>query len=104
LKHNGFAVDVFNDPLVAFSNYRHAVMSCYYYAVDIRMQGMNGFKLYKNIKNIDHKVKVCFITSYEEYEHDFKDLYPKSDIDCFIRKPVEMHNLVKIVKSRIDCN
>jgi hypothetical protein len=24
---------------------------------------------------------------------DFKDLYP--DIDCFIRKPVEIHNLVK---------
>ena len=43
--------------------------------------------------SIDHKVKVCFITASEDY--DFKDLYPKSDIVCFIRKPVEMHNLVK---------
>lgn len=45
--------------------------------------------------SIDHKVKVCFIIASEEYEHDFKDLYPKSDIVCFIRKPVETHNLVK---------
>jgi DNA-binding response OmpR family regulator len=87
LEYNGFAVDAFNDPLVAFSKYKPDVYDLL--LLDIRMPGMKGFELYKNIKNIDHKAKVCFITAFEEYEHDFKDLYPKLDIDCFIGKPIE---------------
>jgi two-component system response regulator ChvI len=103
LENNGFVVDVFNDPLSALSNYKAGLYDLL--LLDIRMPDMNGFELYQKIKDIDDKAKVCFITAYDESLNDFKKLFPcLEDVDCFLKKPIEMHNLVKIVKSKIDYN
>jgi DNA-binding response OmpR family regulator len=103
LENNGFVVDVFNDPLSALSNYKSGLYDLL--LLDIRMPDMNGFELYQKIKDIDDKAKVCFITAYEESLNDYKKLFPNLEqVDCFIRKPIEMHNLVKLVKSKIDYN
>ena len=51
LKYAGFSVDVFNDPLLA---------------------------LYDEMKKIDGKLRVCFITAtYQNYEFEIKDLVRK---------------------------
>ena len=103
LEDNGFVVDVFNDPLPALSNYKAGLYDLL--LLDIRMPNMSGFELYQKIKNIDTKAKACFITAYEESLSDFKKLFPTSEqVDCFLKKPIEMYNLVKIVKSKIDYN
>jgi CheY-like chemotaxis protein len=101
LKDNGFIVDVFNDPLSALSNYKAGLYDLL--LLDIKMPKMNGFELYQKIKDKDDKAKVCFITAYEESLNDFKKLFPNlEEVDCFFRKPIEIHNLVKIVKSKVD--
>jgi CheY-like chemotaxis protein len=103
LQDNGFVVDVFNNPLYALSNYKAGFYDLL--LLDIKMPHMDGFKLYQNIKNKDNEAKVCFITAHEEFLNDFRRLFPHlQEVDCFIRKPVEMDNLVKIVKSKIDYN
>jgi len=103
LQDNGFIVDVFNDHLSALSNYKAGLYDLL--LLDIRMPTMNGFELYQKIKDIDDKAQVCFITAYEESINDFRRLFPNlEEVDCFITKPIEMHNLVKIVKSKVDCN
>jgi CheY-like chemotaxis protein len=103
LQDNGFVVDVFNDPLSALSNYKAGLYDLL--LLDIRMPTMNGFELYQKIRDIDDRAEVCFITAYEEFLHDFKRLFPAlEELDCFVTKPIEMHNLVKIVKSKVDCN
>ena len=103
LERSGFIIDVFTDPTAALSNYKTGLYDLL--LLDIRMPGMNGFELYQKIKNIDDESKVCFITAYEESLNDFKKLFPSLEgVDCFIRKPIEMHNLVKVVKSKLDCN
>ena len=103
LQDNGFAVDVFNDPLSALSNYK--VGNYDLLLLDIRMPTMNGFELYQKINQIDEKAQACFITAYEESLNDFKKLYPNlEEVDRFVTKPVEMQNLVKIVKSKVNCN
>jgi hypothetical protein len=33
---------------------------------------MTGFKLYRKIKGIDSKAKVCFITAFETYYEEFR--------------------------------
>ncbi|MFL6329009.1 MAG: response regulator [Nitrososphaeraceae archaeon] len=100
LERSGFVVDVFNDPLSALSNYKAGLYDLL--LLDIRMPSMSGLELYQKIKNIDDKAKVCFITAYEESQNDLKKLFPNlEEVDCFVRKPIEMHNLVKIVKSRV---
>lgn len=103
LESNGFIVDVFNDPFSALSNYKPGLYNLS--LLDIRMSDMNGFELYQKIKDIDDKVNVCFITAYDESLNDFKKLFPSlEDVNCFLKKPIEMRNLVKIVKSKIDYN
>jgi CheY-like chemotaxis protein len=103
LESNGFAVNVFSDPLSALSNYKAGIYDLL--LLDIRMPAMNGFELYQKINQIDDKAEVCFITAYEESINDFKRLFPNlEEVDCFVRKPIEIRNLVNIVKSKVGYN
>lgn len=103
LQDNGFVVDVFNDPLYALSAYKAGLYDLL--LLDIRMPTMNGFELYQKIKDIDDKVQVCFITAYEDSLNDFRRLFPHlEEFDCFVTKPVELRNLVRIVQSKVDYN
>ena len=75
LQMNGFDVDTYNDPLLALSNFKP---DSYGLALlDIRMPKMNGFELYKRIKDIDKNVEVCFITAFEDYCEEFKGAFPE---------------------------
>ena len=103
LQDSGFIVDVFNDALSALSNYKAGLY--HLLILDVKMPGMNGFDLYQKIKDVDNKAQVCFITAYEESLNDFKKLFSNlEEVDRFVTKPVEMQNLVKIVKSKVNCD
>lgn len=103
LERSGFLVDIFTDPAAALSNYKTGLYDLL--LLDIRMPGMNGFELYQKIKDMDNKVKVCFITAYEEALNGFKKSFPRlKEVDCFVRKPIEMDKLVKLVKSQLNIN
>ena len=101
LERVGLAVDVFNDPLLALSSYRAGIYDLL--LLDIRMPGMNGLELCQKIKNVDDKVKACFVTAYdEEYQKDLGILFPKlKEVDCFIRKPIDLQKLNRIVRSKL---
>jgi hypothetical protein len=60
---------------------------------------MNGFELYEQLKNIDDKVKVCFITAYEIYYRALRDLFPTIQVDCFIAKPIGKSELLSRIKA-----
>jgi len=71
---------------------------------ELYMPKMNGFKLYQEIlsHHSDNHVKVCFITTFEEYNNQFNELFPKlKEADCFIRKPIALKALTEKVKSRL---
>ena len=103
LEREGFVVNAFDDPSVVLSNYEAGAYELL--ILDIKMPQMSGFELYQKIKHIDNKVKVCFITAFEEYHSEFRKLFPKSrEPDCVIIKPIELRNLTKIVKSQLDHN
>ena len=65
LEQGGYDVQVFNDPLVALSNFKPDIYDLL--ILDIKMPNMTGFELYRKLKEIDSKVKVCFITAFETY-------------------------------------
>jgi CheY-like chemotaxis protein len=99
-------VDVYNNPLLALSDYKAGMYDLLLF--DIRMPKMNGFELYRKIKDIEEeekkvkngKPRVCFITAYEEFRSEFKETFPTvEEVDCFLKKPIPMPDLVKKVKS-----
>ena len=96
LEDNGFQVDPFEDPLYALRNYKSGLYDLL--ILDIKMPEMDGFELYDEIKKIDNKVKVCFLTASEMYySKSRKEKYSLIDKDLFIQKPIENEDLVKVI-------
>ena len=100
LESNGFFVDIYNDPVIALSNFKSGFYDLL--LLDVRMPKMNGFELYQEIEKIDKKAKVCFITAFEVYYQALKEIFPTLDVGCFIRKPIEIEDLVKKINSEIN--
>lgn len=100
LENDGFKVDVFNDPVEALSNFEASKYDLL--LLDIRMPKMNGFELYKEMDKIDNDVKVCFITAFEVYYEALREVFPSLEVECFIRKPIELGSLVKRIKNELN--
>jgi CheY-like chemotaxis protein len=108
LERANFQVDVYNDPLLALSDYKAGMYDLLLF--DIRMPGMNGFELYRKIKDIEEeekkvksgKPRVCFITAHDESGNQFKEFFPNlEEVNCFLRKPIPLIELVKAIKSQL---
>ena len=99
LEHDGFMVDTFNDPLLALSNYK--VGSYDLLLFDMKMPGLNGLELFQRIRLLDHKVKVCFVTAFEDSQDEIKRLFPDLEKECLIKKPISLHVLNQKLKSHL---
>ena len=100
LEGEGFKVDSFNDPHIALSNFNAGTYDIA--LIDIKMPQMNGFDLYKKLKNIDNKVKYCFLTAYGASYETLNKNYLALNVDWFIRKPINTEQLVKEIKSKLN--
>jgi CheY-like chemotaxis protein len=96
LEDNGFEVNSFEDPVLALSNFKPDFYDLV--VLDIRMPGMNGFKLYLEMRKIDNKVKVCFLTASEMYNEDYRKEEAADiaalDKALFILKPISNGDLI----------
>jgi DNA-binding response OmpR family regulator len=95
-----FYVDAFNDPLEALSSFRRGVYDVA--LIDVKMPKMNGFELYREIRKVDDKARVCFLTAFEMYGEEFKRVFPSMDIKHFIQKPISMSDLVSQIRKLTD--
>ena len=99
LEQEGFFVDVERDPRKALANYKSDQYDLL--LLDIRMPSMSGFQLYREIRKLDRNVRVCFITAFEIYFDEFKRVFPKLHVSCFIRKPITMKELASAVREEL---
>jgi DNA-binding response OmpR family regulator len=98
LEQEGFYVDIFSDPLEVIQSFK--AFNYDLVLLDIKMPHMNGFELYRLLKDFDRSIKVCFITDFEPY---YKSLIEQFNLDvtCFIRKPIDREDLIKHVISQL---
>jgi two-component system, OmpR family, response regulator ChvI len=102
LEEHGFVVDVFNDPIIALSNFKTGIYNLV--LLDIKMPEMNGFELYREIQKIDDNLKVCFITAFVVYYESLQEIFPMARISCFIKKPIEIDELVERIFKELNRN
>ena len=99
LEDNGFIVDTFNDPLLAISSFKHGLYALA--LIDIKMPKMNGFDLYRQIRKLDDKVNICFMTAFDIKEEDIKAIL-KEEKSTVFRKPIKLEDLVAGVKAELE--
>jgi two-component system, OmpR family, response regulator ChvI len=100
LEENGFFVDVFNDPIQALLNFKIGAYDLV--LLDVKMPKMNGFELYTEIQKLENNVKVCFITAFVVYYESLRQIFSTENISCFIKKPIEIDELVQRIRAEID--
>jgi DNA-binding response OmpR family regulator len=97
LQDAGFEVDAYNDPELALSSFKPDYYDLL--VLDIRMPKMNGYELYENIRKMDNKVKVCFLTASERYKEEHRPSFLSSS--SFLVKPITIDDLVKKVNEMV---
>ena len=93
-----FEVDAFNDPELALSAFKPGNYD--FLLIDIRMPKMNGYDLYDKIRDIDSKVKSCFITAYEINYQALREQFPLLKMECYA-KPLEIDDLVRKINEEL---
>jgi CheY-like chemotaxis protein len=114
LEADGFEVHSYNNPKLALFNFKPD-----YYdlaILDIKMPEMDGFRLYNQMKNIDSRIEICFITAadktyYEDPQQEQKQNknvqekispeYCALNEEIFIQKPISNGDLIHEIKKRM---
>jgi len=95
LRDRGFDVDSFTSPSDALKYFR-----CNYYdllVLDVRMPNMDGFELYRAIREVDTKAKIWFFAAAELDNYrvaELEDMMEELGEECFISKPIENNEIL----------
>jgi two-component SAPR family response regulator len=93
LEENSFIIDSYEDPRVALENFKPRFYDLL--ILDIKMPEMSGFSFYREIKKLDEKMKICFLTAGEINYEVYSDILCSLPDNCLIRKPVTNEELLK---------
>ena len=64
------------------------------------MPKKNGFQLFRKLRNIDNKLKICFLTATDlAYYSDDSDVINDLGTECFIAKPVDNEDIAVRLKA-----
>jgi DNA-binding response OmpR family regulator len=95
LEVNGFDVDAFASSQEAINSFKPDIYDLT--ILDIRMPGLNGFALYRQMKKLDPSLTACFLSAFEIHPEEFKKIFPSmaDSVKTIIKKPVTVSNLTK---------
>lgn len=100
---NDFMVDTFSKADDAIENFQNHPPNYYDLVItDIRMPKVNGFELYRRIKDTNPNMKIAFITAFEINKEEFSKVIPSVNVTHFISKPVSISKLREKIKSILD--
>ena len=95
LRDRGFDVDSFTSPSDALKYFRRNYYDLL--VLDVRMPNMDGFELYRAIREVDTKTKICFFPAAELDNYrvvELEDMMEELGEECFISKPIENNEIL----------
>jgi DNA-binding NtrC family response regulator len=101
LKHWGFDVDGFNDPLQALAHFKNNHERYWLVLTDIRMPSMTGFELATALAKIKPAIKIVLMTAFELTPRDLETLMPVVRYDELLIKPFRLVEVCTAVKRQL---
>jgi DNA-binding response OmpR family regulator len=95
-----FKVYTYNDPLEGLSQFKPNFYDLL--LVDINMPKMDGFEFSTKILELDVNIRICFMSSGLINQEALREQYPTLSIGCFIKKPLEIKDLVRRLKAELE--
>ena len=101
LVKNGFSVDGFTNPQDALQRFKSDAESYCLVLSDIRMPSLSGIQLSKKVKEVNPNVKVVLMTAFEIRDSEFSKVFPSTQVDGFVQKPIGIKELTDKILSII---
>ena len=101
LVKNGFSVEAFTNPQEALQSFKSDAESYCLVLSDIRMPALSGIQLSKKVKEVNPNVKVVLMTAFEIRDIEFSKVFPSTQIDGFVQKPIGIKDLTDKILSLI---
>ena len=101
LLKNRFLVEAFTNPDEALQSFKANAESYCLMLSDVRMPGMSGIQLARKVKEINPNVKTVLMTAFEIKDSEFSTVFPSTQVDGFVQKPVGIKELTGKILSII---
>ena len=101
LLKNRFLVNAFTNPEEALQSFKSNAESYCLLLSDIRMPGMSGIQLARKVKEINPAVKTVLMTAFEIRDSEFSKVFPSTQVDGFVQKPIGIKELTDKILSII---
>jgi YesN/AraC family two-component response regulator len=69
---------------------------------DMRMPALSGIQLSKKVKEVNPNVKVVLMTAFEIKNSEFSKVFPSTQVDGFVQKPIGIKDLTDKILNLID--
>lgn len=93
LAQAGMHTFAFTNSVLAVEHFRRNANSYDIVVIGICMPHMSGFQLARAVKQIRPEVKVAFATSVDINKSEFDKIFPSTEADAFITKPVKLSSM-----------
>jgi DNA-binding NtrC family response regulator len=101
LQKNRLLVNAFTNPEDALQRFKSDAESYCLLLSDVRMPALSGIQLSKKVKEINPAVKTVLMTAFEIKDSEFSMMFPSSQIDGFVQKPVGIEDLTNKILSLV---
>jgi two-component system catabolic regulation response regulator CreB/two-component system response regulator ChvI len=87
-----YKVDTYNDPILVLRNFQVGLYVLF--LIDFMMAKTSNHKVCNKIRQMDNKVKICYMSeTYQNYE-EARKVFPGLEIKCFIPKLTKPEDLL----------
>lgn len=91
-------ISTFDDPEMAYKEFKENPEMFSLLITDMRMPNMNGYELINKVKAIKPKIKTILISAYDITQDEIKrNLNPNIRLDGLICKPIALEHLREII-------
>lgn len=102
LQKAGFAADSYTDPKKALSSFQpgHYGLAL----LDIRMPGIDGFQLAKELRKIDPKIAICYLTALDVVDEEYQQIFPNGKPFSLVQKPSALSIIIRVVERQLEAS